>query len=64
MTSQLRDHIAVDHRQGDEAYKGGDDLIALWHRLEHRPAGTTHLDHAHDEFSARRYGVALLQAAS
>lgn len=64
MSDELRRHIAGDHHQGDVAYQGGDDLVALWHRLEHRPAGTTHLDHAHDEFSARRYGVALLQAAS
>lgn len=58
MADTLRDHIAVEHRQGAAAYEGDDESVATWHdQCEHRPGRTTHLDHAHDEVSARRFRV-------
>lgn len=60
--ADLRDHVAVDHRQGPDGYTTPLDVVCRWHNLEHRPGRTTHLEHAHDEISAKRYGVRLVAA--
>lgn len=65
--AELRAHVAGAHDQGDYVFVGGEDglgvppfeLLGTWHEWEHRPSRTTHLKHAHDEISARRYGVEL-----